>query len=173
MGRMNRPVVIGVDPHKRVNAVVVVDAAGGVVGRGMFATNSAGMVELKAFAHRFPKRTWAVEGCGGGGKYLSQRLIAGGERVLDVATRRSALVRVYAGGNGRKNDDTDALAIALVGLRTPGLPEVRSDDRAVTLRLLVPSSRRVGVGAYPGGVPVATGPADLIARWDQTRAYRH
>ena len=88
------------------------------------------------FARRFVERTWAVEGCGGGGKYLSQRLIAGGERVLDVATRRSALVRVYAGGNGRKNDDTDALAIALVGLRTPGLPEVRPDDRAVTLRLL-------------------------------------
>jgi hypothetical protein len=49
-------------------------------------------------------------------------------------------VRVYAGGNGRKTDDTDAHSIAMVGLQTPGLPVVRPDDRTVTLRLL--ASRR-------------------------------
>jgi hypothetical protein len=49
-------------------------------------------------------------------------------------------VRVFAGGNGRKTDDTDAESIALVGLRTPGLPEVRRDELTDTLRLL--SNRR-------------------------------
>jgi len=76
-----------------------------------------------------------VEGCNGVGKPLAQRLVAAGERVLDVPTRRTALVRVFAGGNGRKSDDTDALSIALVGLRTPGLVEVVPDERAATLRL--------------------------------------
>jgi hypothetical protein len=32
---------------------------------------------------------------------VAQRLVAAGERVLDVSTRRAALVRVFAGGNGR------------------------------------------------------------------------
>ena len=32
------------------------------------------------------------------------------------STRRAALVRAFAGGNGRKNDDTDAHSIAVVGL---------------------------------------------------------
>jgi transposase len=66
MSRASRPVVIGVDPHKRVNAVVVVDNEGTVVDRGMFGTNSAGMVELRPFARRFAERTRAVEGCNGG-----------------------------------------------------------------------------------------------------------
>jgi transposase len=72
--------------------------------------------------------------------HLAQRLVVEHETVLDVSTRRSALVRVYAGGNGRKTDDTDAHSIALVGLQTPDLPVVRPDDRTVTLRLL--SNRR-------------------------------
>jgi len=72
----------------------------------------------------------------GVGKHLAQRLVAQHETVVDVSTRRAALVRVYAGGNGRKTDDTDAHSIAMVGLQTPGLPVVRPDDRTVTLRLL-------------------------------------
>jgi transposase len=74
------------------------------------------------------------------GKHLAQRLVAEHETVVDVSTRRSALVRVYAGGNGRKTDDTDAHSIAMVGLQTPDLPVVRPDDRTVALRLL--ASRR-------------------------------
>ncbi len=65
-----------------------------------------------------------------------QRLGAEHEMVVDVSTRRCALVGVYAGGNGRKTDDIDAHSIAMVGLQTPDLPVVRPDDRPVTLRLL-------------------------------------
>lgn len=134
-------VVLGVDPHKRLNAVAVVNSRGATIARRQFATHEEGFKELWAFARQWKQRTWAIEGCNGVGKYLAQRLVAQGERVLDVSTRRAALVRVYAGGNGRKNDDTDAHSIAMVGLRTPDLPEVRPDDRTVTLRLL--SNRRV------------------------------
>jgi len=162
-------VVIGVDPHKRMNAVVVVDAKGKVLARQQFLNTAPGFRELRAFSRQWRPRTWAVEGCNGVGKHLAQRLVAEHETVVDVSTRRSALVGVYAGGNGRKTDDTDAYSIAMVGLQTPDLPVVRPDDRTVTLRLL--ANRRhelVGlrtqavcrlhrdlVNLLPGGAPRA------------------
>jgi hypothetical protein len=39
-------VKIAVDPHKRINAVVVVDATGSVLARGTFAQSTSGFVEL-------------------------------------------------------------------------------------------------------------------------------
>ena len=159
-------VVIGVDPHKRINAVCVVDTKGRVLARRTFANSAGGFRELKEFWRHWRERRWAVEGCNGVGKYLAQRLVAERETVFDVSTRRAALVRVYAGGNGRKTDDTDAESIALVGLRTPDLPLVRRDEVTETLRLL--SNRRAElvsqrtqvvcrvhrdlVGLLPGGV---------------------
>jgi hypothetical protein len=133
-------VVIGVDPHKRMNAVVVINGKGHVLARQQFANSAGGFRELKTFWRQWRPRTWAIEGCNGVGKYLAQRLVAEGETVLDVSTRRAALVRVYAGGNGRKTDDTDAYSIALAALHGTDLPEVRPDAMAVTLRLL--SNRR-------------------------------
>lgn len=133
-------VVIGVDPHKRLNAVAVLDDKGKVLARQQFANTADGFRELKTFWRQWRQRTWAIEGCNGVGKYLAQRLVAEGETVLDVSTRRSALVRVFGGGNGRKTDDIDAESIALVGLRSSDLPEVRADEMTVTLRLL--SNRR-------------------------------
>ena len=89
-------VVLGVDPHKRLNAVNVVNTRGATIARRQFATTEEGFKELWAFARQWRDRTWAIEGCNGVGKYLAQRLVAQGERVLDVSTRRAALVRVYA-----------------------------------------------------------------------------
>ncbi len=129
-------VFIGVDPHKRLHAIVVVDGHGKVQARKEFPNTRDGFAELRRFGRRWKTRTWAIEGCNGVGKHLSQRLFAAGERVVDVSTRRAALVRVYAGGNGRKNDDTDAESIAMVALHTPDLPEVQADGRTVALRLL-------------------------------------
>jgi hypothetical protein len=78
-------VVIGVDPHKRVNAVVVLNSKGMVLARQQFANTADGFRELKVFWRQWRPRTWAVEGCNGVGKYLAQRLLAEGERVLDVS----------------------------------------------------------------------------------------
>ena len=133
-------VVIGVDPHKRLNAVVVVNTKGVVLARGEFPNTAEGFRELKVFWRQWRPRTWAVEGCNGVGKHLAQRLVFEGERVLDVSTRRAALVRVYAGGNGRKTDDTDAHAIAMAAVHSDDLPEVRPDEHVEALRLL--SNRR-------------------------------
>jgi len=49
-------------------------------------------------------------------------------------------VRAIDTGHGRKNDPTDAHAVAVVGLRTTGLREVVVDDEAIEMRLL--SERR-------------------------------
>ena len=160
---------MGVDPHKRLNAVVVVNAKGKVLARQQFSNSAEGFRELRSFARQWRPRTWAIEGCNGVGKHLAQRLVAVGERVVDVSTRRVALVRVFAGGNGRKNDDLDAHSIALVGLHTPDLPEVREDNRSAALRLManrrkelvdlrtqcVNRLHRDLVGLIPGGAPRA------------------
>ncbi len=173
-------VVIGVDPHKHLNAVVVLSAKGNLLARRRVDNTTEGFKALLALGRQWRERVWAIEGCNGVGKHLSQRLLVAGERVVDVSTRRAALVRVYAGGNGRKNDDTDAYSIAMVALHTPDLPEVSTDSRAQTLRLV--SQRRkelVGlrtqcvcrihrdlVALLPGGAPrklTATKAKQLLA----------
>jgi len=50
-------VVIGVDPHKRIDAVVVLDEAETVLARETIAHTSAGFGTLMALARRFPRRT--------------------------------------------------------------------------------------------------------------------
>jgi hypothetical protein len=53
-------------------------------------------------ARQWPKRVWAVEGAGGVGRPLAQRLLAYAERVVDVQAKLSARVRVFDVGHGRK-----------------------------------------------------------------------
>ena len=130
-----RVVRIAVDPHKRINAVVVVDAGGVVLARGTFAQSTAGFGELMGFARRWRRRQWAVEGAAGVGKNLAQRLVARGETVFDVPSKKSSLVRAFSAPSGRKSDDVDAYSVALAALHSD-LHEVRVDERAETLRLL-------------------------------------
>jgi transposase len=129
-------VKIAVDPHKRINAVVVVDAAGSVLGRGTFAQSTDGFADLMALARRWRRREWAVEGASGVGKNLAQRLVARGEVVWDVPSKKSSLVRSFSATSGRKSDDVDAYAVALAAVHAAGLQRVRVDERAETLRLL-------------------------------------
>jgi transposase len=138
--KVRAPVVIGVDPHKRLNAVVVLDASEAVLARETFPHSTEGFRQLMGLARQFPSRRWAVEGCNGVGKNLAQRLVALGEPVHDVSTRSSSLVRAFATNSARKTDDTDAHSIALVGLHRPDLPVVARDERVEMLRLL--SQRR-------------------------------
>jgi transposase len=128
-------VKIAVDPHKRVNAVVVVDATGSVLARATFAQSTAGFGELMGFARRWRRREWAVEGATGVGKNLAQRLVARGETVFDVPSKKSSLVRAFSASSGRKSDDVDAYSVALASLHSDLLP-VRVDERTETLRLL-------------------------------------
>jgi hypothetical protein len=87
---------------------------------------------------------WAIAGCEGIGRHVAQRLLAVGEQVVDVPAKLSPRMRMFATGQGRKTDDTDAHSIALVGVRISGLQPVVSDDQLETLRLLVDRRRRIG-----------------------------
>jgi transposase len=133
-------VLIGVDPHKATNVVAAVDEQGGLVGQENFPTNRKGMRALERWANSFPERRWAVEGAGGIGRPLAQKLLAGGEQVVDVPPKLSAKVRVLSTGNARKNDRLDASFTALAALRNDRLASVQPEDgpegHAEILRLL-------------------------------------
>jgi transposase len=137
-------VVIGMDPHKRSVTIEVMTGDEQVLGAGRFATDVNGFTAMLAYVTAWPGRVWAIEGCEGIGRHVAQRLIAKGERVVDVPAKLSARVRVFATGQGRKTDDTDAHAIALVGVRMSGLRPVVDDEQLELLRLLVDRRRRIG-----------------------------
>ena len=106
-------VVIGMDPHKRSATIEAMGEDETVLGKGRYSTDQAGFAAMLADATRWPQRVWAVEGCEGIGKHLVLRLLDAGETVVDVPAKLSARMRVYATGQGRKTDDTDAHSIAL------------------------------------------------------------
>ncbi len=56
----------------------------------------------------------------------------------------SARARVFATGQGRKTDATDAHSVALVGTRMAGLRPVVADEQLEVLRLLVDRRRSLG-----------------------------
>jgi transposase len=129
-------VMIGVDPHKLSNTMVVIDRDEKVLSRHRFANDRAGYRALKAAARQYPDRTWAVEGAQGVGVSLAQRLVVEGEPVLNVPAKLAARVRALGGGSGRKTDNADAYAVAVAGLRAKDLKVVTPDDATTVLRLL-------------------------------------
>ena len=134
-------VLLGVDPHKASLAVAAIDeATGEILERASFPQDRAGLRGLERWARRFPERRWAVENAGGLGRYLAARLVAASESVVDVPPKLSARVRVLSTGNARKNDELDALAIALAASRNERLAAVDPEAASEVLRLL--SERR-------------------------------
>ncbi len=134
------PVVIGMDPHKRSVTIEIMDPNETVLGRGRFTTDQAGFTAMLKRVGSWPQRVWAIEGSNGAGRPTATRLATAGETVVDVPTKLSARVRVYATGNARKTDDTDAHAIALAGVRVDRLQPVVPDETRTVLRIL--SDRR-------------------------------
>lgn len=72
------------------------------------------------------------------------RLLAAGEDVIDVPPKLSARIRVFATGEGRKTDATDAHSVALAGTRMAGLRPVVNDAQLAVLRVLVDRRRSLG-----------------------------
>ena len=113
-------VIIGVDPHKLSATIEVVDHHGHLLGSGRFTTDRAGYTAMRGYVKAWPQRIWAVEGANGAGRPLAQRLVATGERVVDVPAKLAARVRLFDTGHNRKTDALDAHSIAMVALRTAG-----------------------------------------------------
>jgi transposase len=148
-------VVIGMDPHKRSVTVEVMAADEIVHGGGRFATDPAGYQALLCYARNWPDRVWAIEGCSGIGHHVAMRLLADDEQVLDVPPKLSARTRVFATGQGRKTDATDAHSVALVGTRMAGLRPVVNDAQLAVLRLWSTDDVR-WVRTTPGWSPSST-----------------
>jgi transposase len=133
-------VLIGVDPHKSVNAVAAIDENGELLAHEAFPADRKGLRALERWSKRFPERRWAVEGAAGIGRPVAQKLLAVGEEVVDVPPKLSAKVRVLSVGNARKNDRLDATFTALAALGNERLAAVRTEDgpegRSEVLRLL-------------------------------------
>src|SRR3954470_23154196 len=130
-------VIVGVDPHKKSVTIEVIDEQGAVLATARFETTSSGYQLMTRFVSgQWRDRRWAVEGANGMGRPLAQRLLAQGETVLDVPAKLAARVRVFDTGNARKTDATDAHAVAMVAVRTPGLHRLSYDEELIALRLL-------------------------------------
>jgi hypothetical protein len=127
-------VIIGVDPHK-LSATIVVDDQERLLGSGRFTTDRAGYGAMRN-ANTWPGRVWAVEGANGVGRPLAQRLLEGGEHVVDVPAKLAARVRLFDTGHNRKTDALDVHSIAIVAVRTSGLRILKVDGELEALRML-------------------------------------
>ena len=132
------------DPHKRSVTIEVMTADETILGGGRFATDEAGFAAMRRYVSQFPDHVWAIEGCSGIGHHVAMRLLAAGEEVVDVPPKLSARARVFATGQGRKTDATDAHSVALVGTRMAGLRPVVNDEQLAVLRVLVDRRRSLG-----------------------------
>ncbi len=137
-------VVIGMDPHKRSVTIEVMCSDESIVGTGRFSTDAQGHAAMLRYVEAWLDRIWAIEGCQGIGRHVANRLLAEGERVVDVPPKLSARARMFATGQGRKTDATDAHSVALVGTRMAGLRPVINDEQLAVLRVLVDRRRSLG-----------------------------
>ena len=137
-------VVIGMDPHKRSATIEVMTSDETVLGGGRYDTSPSGYRAMRRAVRRWPERTWAIEGCQGIGRHLANRLLADGEHVVDVPPKLSARTRVFATGQGRKTDATDAHSVALAATRMTGLRPVVNDQQLAVLRILADRRRSLG-----------------------------
>jgi len=144
MSSVEDRVVIGMDPHKRSVTIEVMAGDETILGGGRFATDRQGFQQMLACAKAWPNRVWAIEGCSGIGHHVAVRLVGFGDEVVDVPPKLSARTRVFATGQGRKTDATDAHSVALVGTRMAGLRPVVDDEQLAVLRILVDRRRSLG-----------------------------
>jgi transposase len=131
-------VILGIDAHKRIHTVVVIDERGREIGsKTTNATTTATHLELLRWAERFGNdREWAVEDCRHLSRRLEADLLAAGERIRRVPPKLMANARDSARTYG-KSDPIDALAVARAALREPDLPLAQLDGTSRELRLLV------------------------------------
>ncbi len=115
-----------------------------MLGGGRYGTDASGYRAMRRAVRRWPERTWATEGCQGIGRHIARRLIADGEHVVDVPSKLSARTRVFATGQGRKTDATDAHSVALAATRMTGLRPVIDDEQLALLRILADRRRSLG-----------------------------
>src|SRR3982751_3558218 len=115
----------GIDTHKDTLAVAVIDDAGRPVVVTELANTEAGFDALEQLLTRHTVRRVGIEGSGNYGRGAAVRLVlAGGIDVVEVPPSLTSRERSGRPGAG-KTDPVDAVAIARLTAREPGLPPVR------------------------------------------------
>ncbi len=126
--------VIGVDPHRDVHAVAVVEVrSGAVVLETSIAANSNGYREALALAEEYApgRRAFAVEGSGSFGAGLTRFLTAHGEQVFEVGRLRRER------RSGGKTDALDAIRAARTVLSQSQPARPRAGGQREALRALM------------------------------------
>lgn len=131
--------VCGIDAHAGSFAVCIVDDVGAAVGRMSAPNTSVGYARILGWLTRefaeVPVRV-GIEGGGNWGLRLAWVLTQAGLDVREVPGHYTVRERARLRGAGR-SDHRDALAIARIVAREPGLPPIRRDDLTRQLKLLV------------------------------------
>ncbi len=127
----------GIDTHKDTLAVAVIDDAGRPVVVTEVANTEAGFDALEQLLARHPVRRVGIEGSGNYGRGAAVRLVLTGDlQVVEVPPSLTSRERSSQPGRG-KTDEVDAVAIARLTAREPGLPPVRlAVGHAADLRAL-------------------------------------
>jgi hypothetical protein len=129
--------------------------------------------------HDDPEREFAYTSGAGAGRPLAQRLVQAGERVVNVAAKLAARVRLFDTGHNRKTDALDAHSMPT---RSPSRPRARCGQRPIRdvgRRLLVCSSwpgvrhgnrhrrceRHVVIRIGPAGAAVGGAVRATLRRW--------
>ena len=128
--------IIGIDPHRGSHAAVVIDRTETVRAVLELPADRHQRQRLLDWSSDFTPRVWAIEGAAGTGALLAQQLVAAGERVIDVAPKLAARVRLLDNEQTDKSDRHDARSVAIVALRKTNLHEVTLEDHVAVLRLL-------------------------------------
>jgi transposase len=121
--------VAGIDAHKHVFSVAVLDGHGGRCAVASFATSPKGLAEALALldSFEFAIGRIGVEGSAGLGRHVTQALVAAGYDVREVQANRTAERRRRR--RRHKTDREDAEAIARETLAEPNLPPAGKQRR--------------------------------------------
>lgn len=106
-GRCSAVVTIGVDPHPGSHTASAMSDRDGVHDTLCVSGGAEGHRQLMQWARKYPRREWAIEGCGNPYiRELVQDLVASGEVVYNIPPAMTSLYRSrYRRG---KDDDIDA-----------------------------------------------------------------
>src|SRR5438094_1654160 len=130
-------ITIGIDPHSRTHSAAALDDGGRVIAEITVGSDARELDRLARWIGGMgAERTVAVEGARGFGLALCRRLLGAGESVLDVAPALTASERRSSRRQG-KDDRGDAVAVARIAMREPGLPRVSAEVAGSDLKLLV------------------------------------
>lgn len=130
-------VIVGIDAHTQSHTAAAIDEHGKALATLTVGAHPGELDRLCAWIRGLGAvELVAIEGAKGFGPPITRRLLATGVEVIDVPTHLTALGRRSSRSRG-KDDPADAVTIARMAFREPGLPRLRASHRVSDLRLLV------------------------------------